>query len=141
LGRLVSLPGRPVAVKVLKAPLGASAEARNRFQREAQAAAGLDHDHIVTIYHEDEDRGVPFLVMQLLHGESLDDRLRREGPLSVAEVVRIGREIAAGLAAAHARGLIHRDIKPANIWLESPPQPEVRGQKSEVRSQKSEMSF
>jgi WD40 repeat protein/serine/threonine protein kinase len=130
---------RPVAVKVLKPALGASAEARERFQREAQAAAGLEHDHIVTIYHEGEDRGVPFLVMQLLHGESLDDRLGREGRLSVAEVVRIGREIAAGLAAAHARGLIHRDIKPANIWLESLPQPEGRGQKSEVRSQRSEV--
>jgi serine/threonine protein kinase len=65
-----------------------------------------------------EDRGVPFLAMQLLKGESLDDRLKRERLLPVSEVMRIGLEIAEGLTAAHARGLVHRDVKPANIWLE-----------------------
>jgi serine/threonine protein kinase len=92
---------------------------RQRFLREARAAAVIDHDHIVTIYQVGEDRGVPFLAMKVLQGETLDDRLKREGQLLVHEVVRIGREIAAGLAAAHERGLIHRDIKPANILLEA----------------------
>jgi serine/threonine protein kinase len=82
------------------------------------ATAKIEHDHIVTIYQVDEDAGVPFLAMKLLVGESLEDRLSREAPLHPAEVIRIGREVAEGLEAAHERGLIHRDIKPANIWLE-----------------------
>jgi serine/threonine protein kinase len=116
---------RLVALKVVKPELAAHAVARQRFFREARTAAALTHDHIVTIYQVGEDRGVPFLAMQLLHGESLENRLRQqfqppEGrPLSLAAAVRIGREIATGLAAAHAHGLIHRDIKPANIWLEA----------------------
>jgi WD40 repeat protein len=110
---------RLVALKVLKPALAADAEARRRFQREAEATAAIDHDHIVSIYQVGEDQGVPFLAMQLLKGESLDDRLKREGRLPLAEVLRIGREIAAGLAAAHRHGLIHRDIKPGNIWLEA----------------------
>ena len=66
-----------------------------------------------------EDRGVPFLAMQMLQGETLENRLTRAGGrLPLAEVLRVGREVAEGLAAAHARGLIHRDIKPANVWLE-----------------------
>src|SRR5436305_1858013 len=108
---------RPVALKVLR-PGVTSPLARQRFLREAQAAASIEHDHIVHIYQVGEDRGAPFLAMQLLKGESLEDRLRREGRLPPAEVLRIGREVAEGLAAAHERGLIHRDVKPANIWLE-----------------------
>jgi serine/threonine protein kinase len=109
---------RPVALKVMHATLAADSGFRQRFLQEAQAAAALDHEHIVTIYQAGEEHGVLFLAMQLLRGESLDSRLRREGLLPPAEVLRIGREIAEGLAAAHERGLIHRDIKPANIWLE-----------------------
>jgi WD40 repeat protein len=109
---------RPVALKVLKPDQAEEPSARQRFLREARAAAALTHDHVITIFQVGEDRGVPFLAMQLLEGESLQDRLGREGSLSVAEAVRIGREVAEGLAAAHARGLIHRDIKPANVWLE-----------------------
>ncbi len=110
---------RRVALKVVKPGLATSASARERFHREARTAAVLQHDHIVTIYQEGEDHGVPFLAMQLLEGESLEDRLRRESPLPIAEILRIGGETAEALGAAHARGLIHRDIKPANIWLES----------------------
>ncbi|HVS38793.1 MAG TPA: serine/threonine-protein kinase [Gemmataceae bacterium] len=110
---------RAVAVKAMRPGLAASAAARRRFLREGQAAAALHHDHIVPIFQVGEDRGVPFIAMPLLRGETLEDRLQRGTTLPTAEVFGIGREIALGLAAAHAKGLIHRDIKPANIWLES----------------------
>jgi hypothetical protein len=109
---------RLAAVKAMLPGLAALPAHRQRFLREAQAAAALEHDHIVTIYQVGEDRDIPFLVMPLLRGESLNDRLRREPRLPAAEVLRIGRETAEGLAAAHERGVIHRDIKPANVWLE-----------------------
>ena len=110
---------RLVALKVMRPSLAASAEFHRRFLREARLAAAIDHEHIVTIYQVGEDRGVPFLAMQMLRGQTLEDRLERAGGrLPLAEVLRIGREIAEGLAAAHAAGLVHRDIKPANIWLE-----------------------
>jgi WD40 repeat protein len=109
---------RPVALKAMKPALAASASARARFLREARAAASIKHDHIVTIHQVGEDRGAPFLAMEFLEGEPLDERLKREGKLPLAEALRIGREIAEGLAAAHERGLIHRDIKPGNLWLE-----------------------
>jgi serine/threonine protein kinase len=109
---------RNVALKAMLPSLAADKSARQRFVREAQAAAAVEHDHIVPIYQVGEDHGVPFLAMPLLKGESLHDRLQREPVLPVAEVVRIGREAAEGLAAAHAHGLVHRDIKPANLWLE-----------------------
>ncbi len=108
---------RRVALKSMK-PSVVSGQARERFFREARAAAAIEHEHIVSIYQVGEDRGVPYLAMQLLQGEALDERLKRDPVLPTAEVLRIGREIAEGLAAAHERGLIHRDIKPANIWLE-----------------------
>jgi hypothetical protein len=111
---------RPVALKVIKSRPD-SASARARFLREAQSAAALAHDHVVTVYQVGEDRGVLFLAMPLLEGETLHDRLEREGRLPVGEVLRLGREMAEGLAAAHAKALIHRDIKPANVWLESRP--------------------
>lgn len=111
---------RIVAIKVMLPEIAANPTARQRFLREARAIAGVEHDHIVTIFQVDEDRGIPFLAMQYLQGEALDKRLRR-GPLPMSEVVRIGREIALGLSAAHDKGLIHRDIKPGNIWLETKP--------------------
>jgi WD40 repeat protein len=110
---------RLVALKAMLPALAASESARQRFLREAQSAAAVKHDHIVSIYQVGEDRGVPFLAMEFLEGEPLEVRLEREGKLPVAEVLRIGREIALGLAAAHKRQLIHRDIKPANVWLEA----------------------
>ncbi len=111
--------GRPVALKRMKPAQAASPSGRRRFLREAQAVAALDHEHIVPVYEVGEDGGLPFLVMKLLQGETLAARLRRLGPLPVAEAVRIARQIADGLAAAHARGVIHRDSKPANVWLEA----------------------
>src|SRR5262249_7557212 len=79
--------------------------ARERFLREARATAAIEHDHIVTIYQVEEVDDVPFLAMQLLRGESLEKRLKREGKLPLAETLRIGREIAVALAVAHGRGL------------------------------------
>lgn len=110
---------RIVALKVMKPALAANDLARQRFLREAQATAALRHEHILTIYEVNEDRGMPYLAMEILQGETLDNRIKREGRLPVAEVLRIGREMGEGLAVAHAHGLIHRDIKPANIWLDS----------------------
>jgi serine/threonine protein kinase len=109
---------RKVALKAMLPTLAASETARQRFLREAQTAAAIEHDHIVHIYQVGEDRGVPFIAMAFLKGESLDQRLARQNRLLLPEVVRIGRETAAGLAAADQQGLIHRDIKPANLWLE-----------------------
>jgi serine/threonine protein kinase/DNA-directed RNA polymerase subunit RPC12/RpoP len=110
---------RPVALKVLLPALCGSARARKRFRREAEAAARVRNDHVVTIYQVGEDRGIPYLAMELLEGEPLDRYLKRLGALPAAEVLRIGREMAEGLAAAHERGVVHRDVKPANVWLES----------------------
>ncbi|HEX4148632.1 MAG TPA: protein kinase, partial [Pirellulales bacterium] len=109
--------GRRVAIKVLK-PHGLEDRTRERFLQEARLAASLASPRIVTIHHIGEDRGCPFIVMELLHGESLDALLKRRTSLPVAEALRVTREVAEGLDLAHERGLIHRDIKPANIWLE-----------------------
>ncbi len=109
---------RHVALKLMH-PVIAARHA-DRFLREAQSAAALKHEHVVTIYQVGMHGDTPFIALELLHGETLEDHLIRESRLSVQEAVRIGREIASGLAAAHARGLLHRDIKPANIWLEGP---------------------
>ncbi len=111
---------RLVALKAMQPALASQPLARERFFREARAAAGLKHPHVVTIFQVGEDRGVPFLAMEFLEGESLDGRLKRQARLAVPEVLRIGREMAQGLAAAHDKGLVHRDIKPANLWLEEP---------------------
>jgi hypothetical protein len=110
---------RVVAIKVLAPSLAASATARKRFVREAQAAAAVRHENVIDIHAVDEANGLPYLVMEYVSGESLQQRLDATGPLAVREVLRIGMQSAAGLAAAHAQGVIHRDIKPANILLEN----------------------
>jgi serine/threonine protein kinase len=110
---------RPVALKVMRPGLCGNEKARKRFLREARAVAGIRHDHVVTVYQVGEERGIPYLAMELLEGEPLDRYLKRLGALPAAEVLRIGREMAEGLAAAHEYGVIHRDVKPANVWLES----------------------
>ncbi len=111
---------RPVALKVIKPELAGAPGVQSRFMREAQATAAIKHDHIVTIYQVGQDQGILFLAMEYLQGLSLQRWLERGRKPSPDLVLRIGREIAAGLAAAHRNGLIHRDIKPANIWLEAP---------------------
>ncbi len=109
---------RQVALKAMLPKLASNPDARSRFLREARLAASIKHDHIVTIHQVGEDRGVLFLAMELLEGEPLQKVLERLGKLPARQVIRIGREIAAGLAVAHGQNLIHRDIKPANIWVE-----------------------
>ncbi|MDP7016567.1 MAG: protein kinase [Pirellulaceae bacterium] len=111
---------RVVALKAMNPSVAAGSQsASERFMLEAQATAAIQQDNIVTIYQVGEDRGIPFLAMQLLEGESLADRLRRETSLPLDETLRIAQEICAGLAAAHEKGLTHRDIKPDNVWLEA----------------------
>jgi serine/threonine protein kinase/DNA-directed RNA polymerase subunit RPC12/RpoP len=113
---------RLVALKAMLPVLAVTLTARQRFLREAQAAAAIQHDYVVPIYDVGEDNGVPYLAMPFLRGESLEARLRRlRGPLREPEVLRIGEQIAQGLAAIHELGLIHRDVKPANVWLETLP--------------------
>ena len=108
---------RYVAIKLLAPHLATSAAARQRFAREAQAAAAVVNENVIEIYGVAETKGVPYLVMPYVRGKSLQKRLDESGSLSVTEVLRIGMQAAAGLAAAHAQGLVHRDIKPANILL------------------------
>ncbi len=110
---------RMVAIKVLAPQMAGSATARKRFLREGRAAAAVTHDHVVSIHEVNESAGLPYLVMQYVAGTSLQDKLDVTGPLPVLEILRIGMQVADGLAAAHAQGLVHRDIKPANILLEN----------------------
>jgi serine/threonine protein kinase len=110
---------RPVAIKVMAPELVAQDSARKRFLREARAAAAVCHENVVTIHAVEEARGLPYLVMQYVAGGSLEERLVRERSLPLMDLLRVGIQVASGLAAAaHARGLVHRDIKPANILLE-----------------------
>src|SRR5262245_46812476 len=110
---------RIVALKILPPTLAANSLARARFVREARAAAAVVHEHVVPIYAVDEFARLPYLVMQFVQGRSLAERIRATGPLRLEEILRIGAQTAAGLAAAHAQGLIHRDVKPGNILLEN----------------------
>jgi hypothetical protein len=110
---------RMVAIKVLAPAYAANGMARNRFIREARAAAAVKNEHVVGIYDVQEAAQPPFLVMELIDGVSLQDKLDRYGTLGVKEILRIGMQIAEGLSAAHKQGLVHRDIKPANILLDN----------------------
>lgn len=109
---------RIVAVKVLGPHLATSGAARRRFAREAQAAAAILHPNVMPILTVHSTGKLPFLVMPYVSCESLDERIARDGPLELVDILRIGMQTASGLAAAHAQGLVHRDVKPANILLE-----------------------
>jgi serine/threonine-protein kinase len=111
--------GCNVAVKVLSPLLAAHERAKQRFAREARAAAAIRHANVVTVYNVGEENGLLYMVMDLVRGDSVEDRLRRTGSFTAAAVQRLGLEVARGLAAAHERGVLHRDIKPGNILLES----------------------
>jgi len=108
---------RPVAVKVLAAPFDRDRSFVERFRREARAAAGLSHPNIVAVFDSGSDDGTHFIVTELVEGETLADRLRRDGPMPPEEAVAVAVDIARALAAAHERGLIHRDIKPGNVMV------------------------
>ncbi|QEF96643.1 Serine/threonine-protein kinase PknB [Stieleria maiorica] len=120
---------RTVALKVMKPEVASNETFRKRFLREAESAARIDHENIVTIYQVGQHKvgqhkvgrhqGVPYIAMRYLSGESLRERLKREGRIEPRLVANIGRQVATGLAAAHGIGLIHRDIKPDNLWLEA----------------------
>jgi len=108
--------GRDVAIKILPQHLNEKADARQRFEREAQAVSSLNHPHICTLYDIGHQDGTDFLVMELLEGETLAKRLEK-GPLATAELLRVGIEIADALEKAHRQGILHRDLKPSNIML------------------------
>jgi tRNA A-37 threonylcarbamoyl transferase component Bud32 len=115
--------GRPVALKVVRPDLLSDATAADRFVREARAVGAIQHRHVVNVTDFGVDRvaeyDVAYLVMEYLHGETLEAVLESRRRLPVAQVVDIVEQVAAALAAAHARGVVHRDLKPANIWLTS----------------------
>ena len=111
---------RKVALKMMLPQDAANVAARERFLREARSAAKVQSDHVVTIFDVGEAGGVPFIAMEYLLGHPLDQYLKSKGELPLAQVLRVARETAIGLAAAHGLGLVHRDIKPANLWLEAP---------------------
>jgi serine/threonine protein kinase len=108
---------RPVAVKTLSDALGQDAKFVERFRREARAAAGLSHPNVAGVYDYGEDGMTPFIVMELLDGETLAQRIEREGRIPPAEAARIARQVGEALQAAHDAGVIHRDVKPGNVML------------------------
>ncbi|HBJ35770.1 MAG TPA: hypothetical protein DDZ51_13695 [Planctomycetaceae bacterium] len=108
---------RPVAIKVLSPTLASTSPPRKRFLREARAAASIRHPNVVSVYAVEEEP-IPYLVMELIDGETVQDRIDHAGPLDVSDLMHFGRQLLAGLAAAHAVGIVHRDIKPSNILVE-----------------------
>ncbi|HEX3152392.1 MAG TPA: serine/threonine-protein kinase [Gemmataceae bacterium] len=113
--------GRKAAVKVMKSEVTiVDARSYERFLREARAVAAIRHQNVVTVYQVGEEQGIPYLAMELLRGSSLSAYLDKNPTPAIGSAIRVAREVAEGLAAAHAKGLIHRDIKPGNIFLEAP---------------------
>ncbi|TWT49228.1 Serine/threonine-protein kinase Pkn1 [Rubripirellula amarantea] len=110
---------RPVALKVMNQKISAVPGSRKRFISEARAMAAVHHDNVATIFEVGESNGTPFMAMEMLKGETMESFNKREQRLSYEEIIQFATEIARGLGAAHARGIVHRDIKPANIWIES----------------------
>ena len=109
--------GRSVALKVIAAERASDPAFRERFVREARLAASLDHPHVIPIFEAGDDAGVPFIAMRLVDGGDLASLIEVEGRLEPELAVRLVEQAAAGLDAAHARGLVHRDVKPANLLL------------------------
>src|SRR6266568_4835550 len=108
--------GRTVAIKVLSERLSSSPEVRQRFEREAKTISQLSHPHICALYDVGREGETEYLVMELLEGETLSDRLVR-GALPLEQTLRFGIEIADALDKAHRQGIVHRDLKPGNVML------------------------
>ena len=108
---------RPMAVKVLNEGLADDPRFAERFRREARSAAGLSHPNIAGVFDYGEDDGRPYIVMELIDGEDLAERLARVGQLDPQQAATIGAEVATALAHAHGAGIVHRDVKPANVML------------------------
>src|ERR1700675_3826723 len=109
--------GRDVAIKVLPEAFAHDPERLSRFQREAKLLASLNHPNIATIHGLEDSNGTSYLVMELVPGETLAQRIKRDGAVPVEEALTIGKQIAEALEAAHEKGIIHRDLKPANVKL------------------------
>jgi eukaryotic-like serine/threonine-protein kinase len=107
---------REVAIKILPSHLSSDSEATQRFEREARVVSGLNHPHICTLHDIGHQDGVDFIVMELLEGESLEQRIAK-GPMPLADVLKYGAQIAEGLDKAHRSGVVHRDLKPGNIMV------------------------
>lgn len=116
---------RVVAIKLMSPELATTSPPRKRFLREARTAAAVTHENIVAI-HAVEEEPIPYLVMEYIPGQTLQQRMDEHGPLELREILRIGQQMAAGLAAAHVMNLIHRDIKPSNILLSDGPTSRVK---------------
>ncbi len=117
--------GRPVAIKILKRTLADDPMFLERFRREARAAAVVNHPNVARVFDYGERGGEPYIVMELVEGETLAERIDRQGPLPWREAFDIAEQVAGALAAAHAQGVVHRDIKPANILLDASGQVKV----------------
>src|SRR5215467_8640168 len=107
---------REVAIKILPEEFARDADRVNRFQREAEVLASLNHPNIASIYDVQEANGSRFLILELIEGETLADRIAR-GPIPVADALKIAKNICEALEAAHEKGIIHRDLKPANVKI------------------------
>ncbi|HVA93583.1 MAG TPA: serine/threonine-protein kinase [Candidatus Dormibacteraeota bacterium] len=107
--------GRDVAIKVLPEDVAHDPERLSRFQREAKMLAALNHPNIATIFGLEHSDGVQYLVMELVPGDTLQQRVKRDGPVPVEEALTIAKQIAEALEAAHEKNIIHRDLKPANV--------------------------
>src|SRR5215467_6257134 len=134
---------RKVALKIIKSDIAErSADARERFVREARAAAALRHEHIATVYQFGMrlETGQYFYAMELIEGETLDNRVHRAGPLDARNTIGIAEQVTSALAAAEKHGLVHRDLKPANLMLVNPDDPNVvanhqaRSKRSRIRA-------
>src|SRR5262249_617204 len=132
---------RKVALKIIRTEIAErSADARERFVREARAAAALRHEHIATVYQFGMrfETGQYFYAMELIEGETLDERVHRAGPLDARSTIGIAQQVTSALAAAEKQGLVHRDLKPANLMLVNADDPETNGN-DQIRSKRSKI--
>ncbi len=109
---------RRVALKVMNQKFAATPNSKKRFVEEARAMAAVHHDNVATIFEVGLRSGMPFIAMEMLKGKTLEGWNAEGRPFTTEQILQLGRDVAAGLSAAHSCGIVHRDIKPANIWIE-----------------------